>query len=43
VVSPNTTYSGTYGGDKTHPPSELAHEQMPQELSTGQHQRHELA
>ncbi|KAG5659628.1 hypothetical protein KAF25_002187 [Fusarium avenaceum] len=43
VVSPNTTYSGTYAGDKTHPPSEMAHEQAPQELSTGQHQRHELA
>ncbi|WZH46988.1 Transmembrane alpha-helix [Fusarium acuminatum] len=43
VVTPNTTYSGTYAGDKTHPPSEMAHEQMPQELSTGQHQRHELA
>ncbi|KAM0215304.1 hypothetical protein ACHAPA_009849 [Fusarium lateritium] len=43
VVTPNTTYSGTYGGDKVHTPSEMAHEQMPQELSTGQHQRHELA
>ncbi|CVL07647.1 uncharacterized protein FMAN_14524 [Fusarium mangiferae] len=45
AVSPNPAYSSVYSAEKNNasPAAEMMHEQRPVELSTGQHQRHELA
>ncbi|KAI1013642.1 hypothetical protein LB503_010620 [Fusarium chuoi] len=45
AVSPNLAYSSVYSAEKHNPSpaAEMMHEQRPVELSTGQHQRHELA
>ncbi|KAI1036112.1 hypothetical protein LB504_011503 [Fusarium proliferatum] len=45
TVSPNPAYSSVYSAEKNNasPAAEMMHEQRPVELSTGQHQRHELA
>ncbi|KAI1043097.1 hypothetical protein LB505_006949 [Fusarium chuoi] len=45
AVSPNPAYSSVYSAEKNNPSpaAEMMHEQRPVELSTGQHQRHELA
>ncbi|KAF5976901.1 hypothetical protein FBULB1_6727 [Fusarium bulbicola] len=45
AVSPNPAYSSVYSAEKNNasPAAEMMHEQRPVELSSGQHQRHELA